>query len=258
MRVQKLLPRALPLTQQVLRRGKPQQKRPTARHRPILKGLQRRRIIFMQRRLEPQHQGRTLLNQPNLVAAQNPQLLRRRIVGPQYPPSMPIGAQGVGKAPGVQLIILDPAGGLAIPKPLRRLGIHRIDRYAHLQEPLDRRPPAGLDGHADPGKRRQRRQLGPQQRPALGTVRKLQFQPPHALAIDHHHVMLLAGPVEPRKVRELRKGHYITRCVHKKPAFPGPALPRRRPRPVTRRPDTRPSWECGSLRRQHRPRPTAR
>ncbi len=186
----------------------------------------------------------------------------RRIVGPQRPPVVTVGAQGVGKAPRVQGIILGPTGGLAVAEPLGRLGIHRMDPQSHLQEPLDRRSPAGLDGHADPAQLLPRchqfRELGAQHTPALGRVRKLQLQELLALAVHHRHIVLLAGPVEPREVREFREGHNLTRCVHQTPSFPGPAIPRRRPKPVARQPDTRPSQGCCSLKRRNRPRRTAR
>jgi hypothetical protein len=62
---------------------------------------------------------------------------------------MPVGAQGVGKAEGVQTVVLVAGWRLAVAVSFGGLGIERKDGETGLQEPFHRRTAGGLDGKAD-------------------------------------------------------------------------------------------------------------
>jgi hypothetical protein len=53
----------------------------------------------LQRRLELMDHRGALLDELDLVAAQQPQLGRERVLGQQRPPAVAVGAQRVGEAP---------------------------------------------------------------------------------------------------------------------------------------------------------------
>jgi hypothetical protein len=65
--------------------------------------------------------GGALFNQGHLVAAQQPQLLQEGILLGERFPVRTIQAQGVGKAPAIQVIAFGAALGLCAPGNVARL-----------------------------------------------------------------------------------------------------------------------------------------
>src|SRR5271170_3654551 len=60
------------------------------------------------------------------------------------PAALAIDATGIGKTPGIQPVVFDPAGGLALSVGLRAFRVDRINRHPSFQELLDGKPLTGL------------------------------------------------------------------------------------------------------------------
>jgi hypothetical protein len=119
---------------------------------------------------------------------------------------MPVGAQGVGKAEGVQTVVLVAGWRLAVAVSFGGLGIERKDGETGLQEPFHRRTAGGLDGKADDGRRSvggfDRGEAGAQIGPALRRVVDAQFKDDAAPGIHHAQVVVALGPVHRAVVSE--------------------------------------------------------
>jgi hypothetical protein len=147
-----------------------------------------------------------LADQRDLVAAQQPQLVRERVLRAEHAPGVPVGAQRVGEAERVEPVVLGARRGLAVAVPLGGLGVQREDAQLRLQQPLDRRAGAGLDREADHGRRAvvgvEFRQSLAQVGPSLGRVRDPQLQHDRAGGVDHAHVVVPPRPIHRAVVRE--------------------------------------------------------
>src|SRR6266436_8922238 len=90
MHVQELLPFPAASLAEQLRSGKLLHEVPTRSRRPILKGLQRRRIILVESRLELIDHLGAFDDEVHFVPAEQPQLLDERIQGLQSSPAMTV------------------------------------------------------------------------------------------------------------------------------------------------------------------------
>ncbi len=200
MGVQELLPAPLAGLNQRLRRGKGQDELPSEGIGPVVKGFQRRRIVFQQGLLELVDQGGALLDQHHLVPAEQPQLLGQGIHGLQCLPAVTVHTQSIGQGPGIQVIGLGAAGRFALAVALGRYRMHRVNGVAPLQELIDRSSLAGFDGH---------RQVGPgrglldKALPAFQRVLEFKVRHDASLAVDDHHSMVVFGPIEAGVMREV-------------------------------------------------------
>jgi hypothetical protein len=155
--VQELFPFAFACSAQDLRAGEGFQKGPSRRQRPVLKGFQGGRIVFLQSTLELIDQGSAFLDQGHFVAAKQPQLGDQRVLFGECFPALPIDAQGIGQTPGVEPVGLAPTGGFARAVSLTAHRRNRIEAHATFQQLLDNHALAGL--HTDRYSRAQRGDL---------------------------------------------------------------------------------------------------
>jgi len=129
--------------------------------------------------------------------------LHHWILGGQRFPRRPIQPQRVAHAPGVHEVAFAPkAFGVALAVGLRPFRRDRIDRDTAFEQLLDRRALAGLDGHAQRGKRGQ---ALAELLPAFRVVREPQCRDRLAARVEDHDLMVLLGPVEAGEVGELCK-----------------------------------------------------
>ena len=63
---------------------------------PVVEGLEGEGVVLVEGGLELVGQGGALLDEGDLVAAEEPQLHGGRVQGAQGPPGVAVGAQGVG------------------------------------------------------------------------------------------------------------------------------------------------------------------
>src|SRR6266581_2671854 len=90
MHVQELFPFPAPCLTQQLGSRKLLHETPARSRRPIFKGLQRRRIILVESRLELIDQLGAFVDEVHFVPAEQPQLLDERIQGLQSSPAMTV------------------------------------------------------------------------------------------------------------------------------------------------------------------------
>jgi hypothetical protein len=114
-RVEELFPFAFPGPRQRRRGGEDFDKGPSRWQRPVLKGFQGCRTVFLQRALELIDQSGAFFDQGDLVAAKQPQLGNERILFGESFPTVAVHAQGVGQTPGIEPIALRPSGRFALP-----------------------------------------------------------------------------------------------------------------------------------------------
>ena len=113
--------------------GKSFHKGPSGRQRPVLKGFQSRRIVFLQSALELVDQGGALLDQGDFVAAKQPQLGNQGIFFGQSFPTVAIEAQGIRQTPGIEPIALGPTGRFALPVSFAAHRGNRIEAHPAFQ-----------------------------------------------------------------------------------------------------------------------------
>jgi hypothetical protein len=141
-------------------------------------------------------QGRALLNERRLVPAQQPQSGRGFVLRPQGPPALTVGAQCFGQAPGIVPVGFVATGRFALPIPLGRLGVDRINRVLPLQQLIHGRPAGGLEGD---GTAATGLHLLLELRPTGGGVSELKLGHDRADPIHDNHVVVILGPVQGRK-----------------------------------------------------------
>ena len=190
---------------------------PRAGYGPILEGFQGRRVILAQGGPELADQGRSLVDQLDLVSAEDSQFLGDGIVGEQGFPSLSVGSQRVGKTPGVQGIVLIAHGALSVAISLGSFGIERIDDDVRLEQPLDGGAVAGLDRDRDLGQIRPRQldEALAEGGPTLGGVLESHLQNDLSRGDDADGVVVIAGPVESDKQFEsfLESGFLCAGCL---------------------------------------------
>ena len=212
--VQELFPAAAFAFEQDLGSGKLDDELPGRRPCPILKGLQGGGVVFAQGLLELVDQGGRLLDQADLVAAQEAQLLGQRVQGLERFPLAAVQTQGIGHGPGVEAIDFVAAGGFAFAIALGGHGVDGIDGQVDLQELIDGRALVGFDDNAQGG-------IGgdflTEVLPAGQGVRDAELGDDLALGIDDDEVMVIAGPVEAGVVGELMPGIHVFSlgCMHR-------------------------------------------
>jgi hypothetical protein len=104
--VQEALPLASPGRDERLRVGEGDDEAPGRLADPVVEGVQGGRVVLAERGPELVDQRGALGDQLELVAAEQAQLGRQRVLREQRPPAVAVGAQGVGEAPGVQRVVL--------------------------------------------------------------------------------------------------------------------------------------------------------
>ena len=149
--MEELLPLAFAGAGQVMGRGEGQDEFPCAALGPVVEGGDGGGIILVQGGLELVDQGRALRDERDFIAAEQAQLVGERILRAQRTPAVPVGAQGVGEAEGVEAIGLAAGGSLAVAEAFGGLGIEREDGKSRLQQSFDSGPAVGLDSKADDG-----------------------------------------------------------------------------------------------------------
>jgi hypothetical protein len=241
--VKELFPATLAGLNQRLRGGKADDEVPGERTGPIVKGLEGCGKILHQGLLKLVDQEGALLDQADFIMAQEAQLLGERIHGLESFPAVAVDAEGVGQAPGIEVIGLGAAGGLAFAITFRGHRIDRIEGIGALQELIDRGALVGFDRHG---------QVGPgggfllKGVPAFQRVFEFKIGNDFALRIDDDQGVVIAGPIEAGVVGD------VLPILHTM-SFLGMHRGA-----VVRRPDTRSLAGCCSLRRWDGRLPTGR
>ena len=145
--VEELFPFAFAGPSQRRRRGEDFHKGPSRWQRPVLKGFEGRRIVFLQSALKLIEQSGALFDQGDFVAAKQPQLSNQGILFGQSFPTVTIQAEGIRQTPGIQPIGLGPTGRLALPVGFAAHRGNRINRDPAFQQLLDHHALAGLQTH---------------------------------------------------------------------------------------------------------------
>ena len=107
--------------------------------------------------------------------------------------------QRIPQRPGIQFIILRPAGCLPLPIRLRRLGMHGIDRHPAGQQLFHRGALTRFNRHTQ---RRILPNLFPPLLPSRSAMREP--EPGHHLALPIHNVrvVMILRPIQPGEVSE--------------------------------------------------------
>src|SRR5207302_11307729 len=137
MSVQELLPFAAPGLTQQLGSRKLLHETPTRSRRPVLKSLQRRRIILMESRLKLIDQLGAFVNEFHFIAAKQAQFLGQRIQRIERPPTVAVDPQRITQTPGVQIVGLGTAGSFSVAIAFGTLGSNRVNEHPALQQWCD-------------------------------------------------------------------------------------------------------------------------
>jgi hypothetical protein len=170
-------------------------KGPSRWQRPVLKGFEGRRIVFLQSALELIEEHSAFFDQGDLIAAKQPQLSNERILFGESFPSVPIEPKGIRQTPGIQPIGLRPTGRFALPVGFAAHRGNRIEAHSAFQQLLDHQALAGLHTHREVI-RPQRGHLFAPALPAFGSVLNGKVGHHLAAAIDDDHIVMIARPVE--------------------------------------------------------------
>ena len=173
---------------------------------PVVEGVEGGGVVLVQGGAELVDECGALLDQRDLVAAEQAELGGQRVLRAQRPPAVTVGAEGVGEAPGVQRVVLGAGRGLAVAVAFGGLGVQRVQGQAQVEQPLDGGPAAGLDRDAETG---ERGGLLAERRPALGVVGEAQGQDDRAVRVDDDDLVLGACPVEAGEVGEAGEGRPV-------------------------------------------------
>src|ERR1700757_2367638 len=90
---------------QSLRAGEALDKHPGTERSPVLKSVQRRRVILGQGMAQLANKGGALFNQSHFIATQQAQFFDQGILRTQGFPTLAIDAASVGKTPSVQAVV---------------------------------------------------------------------------------------------------------------------------------------------------------
>src|SRR5262249_32508626 len=140
-------------------------------------------------------------DQPLAVLREVLQLLRRLGAGMQGGQPQMVRAQEVGGHPGIKQVALRAALPEAIPGPVQRLGIDRVDEHAVVQQKVHHAPLGALDRGPEldpPGAPFV--QLPAPLAQALGRVRRRAGRDRLARVIDPPDGMRLIRPIDPKVV----------------------------------------------------------
>ena len=212
--MEELFPAAAFAFEQDFRGGKLHDELPGRRPGPVVKSLQRGRIVFAQGLLELVDEGGALFDEADLVAAQEAQLLGQRVQGLNRFPLAAVQAQGVGHGPGVEAVGFVAAGGFTLAIALGGDGVNGIDRQINLQELIDGRTLIGFDDDAQGGIGRD---FLAEVLPPFQGVRDAELGDDLTLGINDDDVMMIAGPIETGVVGELLPclHTFSLGCVHR-------------------------------------------
>jgi len=173
--------------------------RPRIGSGPVLEGFQRGGVILAQGLAELVDECGALLNEGHFVSAQDAQPLDEGIFGAKGAPGVAVGAQGIGKRPGVVTVGLGAAGVFALAIAACAHGIDRIDGGGAVDDLFNNHAKARLSGDAKLG-------IGADfflpLPPTGGGVLDLEVGHQCAGGIDDDDVMMIAGPVETSEVGE--------------------------------------------------------
>lgn len=196
--VEEFLPATLACFDEFLRRGKGKDELPSRLLGPIGECLERGRIVLAQRGPQLIDEAGTLLDQRNLIAAQQAQLHDQWIFRRERFPAMPVYSQGVGKTPGIELIVFDAAGGFALPVLFRTEGVDGIDHASAALQLLNGNAMSGFHGHGDVAA--EASEDFPRFGPAIAVVGEAQGGFHLTLPVDDRKIVMIAGPVEAGEV----------------------------------------------------------
>jgi hypothetical protein len=140
----------------------------------------------------------------DLVAAEQAQFLGKGIVWGEGAPSVAVRTQGVGKAQGIEAVVLAAGVALALAVTLGSLWLQRLEHAAHGRQSLNGRAVIGLDGHGQTArvKAQAPTQALAQVPPALSLIGKGKLQEKLARPVEHDEVVMIAGPVKTGKSEE--------------------------------------------------------
>ena len=212
--VEELFPAPLSGGDQFFRGGELDDKVPAPGLRPILEGLEGRRIILDQGLLELVDQGGALFDQADLVSAQQLQLPGQRIQRPQGFPLLAIRAQGLRQRPGIQPVGFGAAGRFALAIAFGAERVDRINAAVHLQELIHSGSLTGFYGDPQGG-------IGlnllSELLPAFQGMLDAEVGDDLTLAIHDDDIMVVAGPVEAGVVSDFIEQfhHFAFGCSHR-------------------------------------------
>ena len=198
--MEKFFPLSFTGLEQRFRRGKRDDKGPGKRDGPIVERLQSRRVIFVQRLAQLADKGGAIANQPDLVAAQQPQFFDPRILRRELLPLGAVETKGVGQAPSVHTVGLVPAGHFALSVGYGALRMHGEDAALQLHQFFNRRAALGFHRECQVWKRGD---LLEKVRPALSRMLESEVGHRFARRINDDDVVMIVSPIEAREMSEL-------------------------------------------------------
>jgi hypothetical protein len=191
--VEEFFPASLAGRGQFFRGGKLEDKGPAKRLRPVLEGLKSRRIILDQRLLELVDQGGALLDQTDLVPAQQLELLGQGVHRLKGFPVLAVQAQGLGQRPGIQTVGFVAAERFALAVAFGAERVDGVNAAVPLQELIHGGSLAGFDGDGQGG---MGLHLFLELPPALQGMFDAKVSDDLTLAIHDHDIVMIASPVE--------------------------------------------------------------
>src|SRR5664280_994733 len=220
--MEKLFPLSAAGFLQLLRGRKRQNKGPGRWQCPVLKSLQRCWIILPQGSLKLIHQGRALLDQCHFIPADQPQLHHPRILWQELSPIPAISPKRLGQAPAIKVISFSSTGQLAIPVTLCALGIDRIHLPVSIEQLIHCRTIACFHSDWCPGKRRHR---FVELFPSCGRMIEAKIRRDLSRTVYYNNVMMIAGPVQRRKLGNLIPWFHWFVCAALPARLPGRSQP---------------------------------
>lgn len=210
LRVQEVLPFAFSGPHQVFGRGEPRDEGPGRRRAPILECFQRGGIILVERLLKLVDQCRALFNQRHFIPAQQPQLLHQRFRRGQNAPAFPLQTQRIGQRPAIGAVGFRAAGQPAQAVRFGAARMHWINAIIQHDQPFNGRAVPGFNRNGQLWKLRQPLLA---ECPTGRGVIEPEFGDDFPSTIQHEHVVMVLGPIEPGEVRDLIPSFHCLRFL---------------------------------------------